>query len=122
MTLTRAPLLNVDRESCKLHIAGATGNRLGVSCLLILNIIDGSCRPDAEAAGAVLRSPKAMLSTLDSLKREDYAIGVIALALGVGVAHATGRVSCPCHDQGSRKGNTKAFASLSVQAVPMTSG
>ena len=53
-----------------------------------------------------------MLSTLDSLKREDYAIGVIALALGVGVAQATGRVSCPCHDQGPREVNTKAFAFL----------
>ena len=33
-----------------------------------------------------------MLSTLDSLKREDFAIGVIAVALGVGVAQVSSQV------------------------------
>ena len=33
-----------------------------------------------------------MLSTLDSLKREDFAIGVMAVALGVGVAQVTAQV------------------------------
>ena len=36
-----------------------------------------------------------MLSTLDSLKREDFAIGVIAVALGVGVAQVTAQVRPP---------------------------
>lgn len=34
-----------------------------------------------------------MLSTLDSLKREDFAIGVVAVALGVGAAQVATQVS-----------------------------
>ena len=34
-----------------------------------------------------------MLSMVDALKREDYAIGVIAVALGVEAVRATGKVS-----------------------------
>jgi hypothetical protein len=36
---------------------------------------------------------KAVLGMLDTLKREDFAIGVIAIALGVGAARATGKAS-----------------------------
>ena len=50
------------------------------------------CRSEADDADALVRRPKAVLSTLDSLKREDFAIGVIAVALGVELAHVTTQV------------------------------
>ena len=50
------------------------------------------CRSEADDAAALVRRPKAVLSTLDSLKREDFAIGVIAVALGVELAQVTTQV------------------------------
>ena len=43
-----------------------------------------------------------MLSTLDSLKREDFAIGVILVAVGVGAAQVTTQVS-PSHIKGAQE-------------------
>ncbi|CAL5223266.1 g5752 [Coccomyxa viridis] len=50
-------------------------------------------RKEPEVAEALVRRPEAVLSTLDSLKREDFAIGVMAVALGVGVAQVTAQVA-----------------------------
>ena len=50
------------------------------------------CREEPEVADALVRRPEAVLSTLDSLKREDFAIGVIAVALGVGAAQVAAQV------------------------------
>lgn len=51
-----------------------------------------NCRPVSQAEVTLDRSPKAVLRTLDTLKREDYAIGVIAVALGVEAARTAGKV------------------------------
>lgn len=59
--------------------------------------LDCFCRPgsdaSAEISAVLLSTSKAVLGTLDTLKREDYAIGLIAITLGVGAARLTGKVS-----------------------------
>ena len=56
------------------------------------------CSPKAQPKGPILKDAGAVLSMVDALKREDYAIGVIAVALGVEAVRAAGRVSLPGTD------------------------
>lgn len=53
------------------------------------------CRSKAQPKGATFKDAGAALSVMDALKREDYAIGVIAVALGVEAVRTARKVDHP---------------------------
>ena len=56
------------------------------------------CSPKPQPKGATFKDAGAALTMVSALKREDYAIGVIAVALGVEAVRTAGKVSHPGTD------------------------